>query len=222
LIIVIIYVKNRYYLSSGVEMQRKIWDRDPRRSEFMKNPASFVISLAALTVLAAGCAGTHAAKKADSPVSAPVTGPAAASPIEAARSVDVEPDVRDLATREVPELKIVHFSYDSDLLDEASRETLKGNAEYLKTHSEMKIQVAGNCDQRGTVAYNLALGQRRAAAVRSYYGALGIEAARVATISYGKEKPLCSESNESCWTRNRRAATLEVLSPNVAGQPALH
>ena len=182
----------------------------------MKTPSSFMAALASLTLLA-GCAGTRASKKA---VAAPLTGPAASS-TDAARSADMEPDVRDLATREVPELKAAHFTYDSDALDETARETLKGNADYLKTHAEMKVQVAGNCDQRGTVAYNLALGQRRAAAVRSYYKSLGVENARVATISYGNEKPLCSEASESCWERNRRAATLEVLSPVMAGQPSL-
>jgi peptidoglycan-associated lipoprotein len=186
----------------------------------MKRSLNFVAALASASVLAAGCAGTRAVKRNGS-AAGPVTGPAAASSTEAARSADMEPDVRDLATREVPELKAVHFSYDSDLLDEAARETLKGNADYLKGHADMRIQVAGNCDQRGTVAYNLALGQRRAAAVRSYYHSLGVEKARVATISYGKEKPVCSEASDSCWERNRRAATLEVLSPNVAGQPTL-
>ena len=188
----------------------------------MKKPTLFLSVLASMTLLAAGCAGTRAAKKTDAPVAAPVTGPAAASPIEAAQSTDMEPDVRDMATRAVPELKVVHFPYDSDMLDDAARETLKGNANYLKTHADMKIQVAGNCDQRGTVAYNLALGQRRAAAVRSYYNGMGIAKSRVATISYGKEKLICTEASESCWARNRRAASLEVLTPNMAGQPTLH
>ena len=185
----------------------------------MKRPTLTVTALASMTLFAAGCAGTRVVKKSDA--SAASTGPAAASPIDAARSADMEPDVRDLATREVPELKAIHFTYDSDLLDETARAALQGNADYLSTHPEMKIQVAGNCDQRGTVAYNLALGQRRAAAVRSYYKSLGVEPSRVATISYGKEKLICGESSESCWERNRRAATLEVLSPNVAGEPAL-
>ncbi|MFI5346321.1 MAG: OmpA family protein [Elusimicrobiota bacterium] len=186
----------------------------------MKKPGLIWGALVSASFLAAACAGTRAAKKTDAPA-APLTGPAAASPTDAARSVDMEPDVRDLATREVPELKTVHFTYDSDILDESARAILKSNAGYLREHAGMKIQVAGNCDQRGTVAYNLALGQRRAASVRSYYKALGVESARVATISYGKEKLLCAESNDSCWERNRRAATLEVLSPAVAGQPAL-
>ena len=188
----------------------------------MKKTILVVSALASMSLLIAGCAGTRAAKKTDAPIASPTTGPAAASPIEAARSSDMEPDVRDMATREVPELKVVHFTYDSDMIDGSAQEVLKDNADYLKTHDGMKIQVAGNCDQRGTVAYNLALGQRRAAAVRMFYKALGVENSRVATISYGKEKLICTEESEACWARNRRAATLEVLSPNVAGQPALH
>ena len=181
-----------------------------------------LISFVAMALLAAGCASTKASKKTGGSAAAPTTGPAAASPTEAARAADMEPDVRDMATREVPELKTVHFSYDSDILDESARAVLKDNASYLKSHADMKVQVAGNCDQRGTVAYNLALGQRRAAAVRSYYKSLGVAKNRVATISFGKEKLVCSESTEACWEKNRRAATLEVLSPNVAGTPALH
>jgi len=187
----------------------------------MKRPGLTWGALASFSLLAAACAGGRAVKKTDAPVSSPLTGPAAPSPTDAARSADMEPDVRDMATREIPELKTVHFTYDSDILDENARKTLRTNADYLRSHADLKVQVAGNCDQRGTVAYNLALGQRRAAAVRSYYQALGVESSRVATISYGKEKPVCAESTESCWERNRRAATLEVLSPSVAGQPAL-
>jgi peptidoglycan-associated lipoprotein len=184
----------------------------------MKKPSSFLFVLAWAAVLTAGCASTRTAKRSDAS-SAPAAGPAAAPPTEAARAYDAEPDVRDLATREIPELKTVRFTYDSDILDDSARAILRADAGYLKSHPEMKVQVAGNCDQRGTVAYNLALGQRRAAAVRGYYKALGVEPARVATISYGKERLLCADATEECWSRNRRAATLEVLSPNVAGQP---
>ena len=187
----------------------------------MNKSLPFMSSLALLTILAAGCAGTHAVKKTETS-GAPPIGPAIAPPTETALSTDMEPDVRDMATRAVPELKIVHFPYDSDLLDEAARSTLKGNADYLNAHPAMKAQVAGNCDQRGTVAYNLALGQRRAAAVRAYYRALGVGKSRVATISFGKEKLLCTEESDSCWARNRRAATLEVLSPSLAGRPLPH
>ena len=185
----------------------------------MKNQTLFAGLLASTALLAAGCVSTRAAKKTDASAAARPAAPAAAP--AAARAADGEPDVREMATREAPELKVVHFPYDSDRLDEAARGILRANADYLRTRAELKIQVAGNCDQRGTVAYNLALGQRRAAAVRSYYQALGIEPSRVATLSYGKEKTICAEESDSCWERNRRAATLEMLSLTVAGWPAL-
>jgi peptidoglycan-associated lipoprotein len=183
----------------------------------MKRQSLFLYSLISAAALVSGCATARVVK----PSAVSATTPAAPSPTDAARSTGDEPDVRELTTQEIPELKAVHFPYDSDRLDEAALATLQANADYLKAHPELKIQVAGNCDQRGTVAYNLALGQRRAAAVRSYYKGLGIEPERVATISYGKERLLCSEATDDCWGRNRRASTLEVLSPNVAGQPVL-
>jgi len=172
-------------------------------------------SLLAAALLCAACAGSRARKKTEDASSKP--GPAAPAPIETGRAVDGEPDVRDLSLRAVPELKTVRFAYDSDALDEAARATLRANADFLKAHPELKVQVSGHCDQRGTVAYNLALGQRRANGVRDYYRALGVDARRVATISYGKEHPLCSESSESCWSRNRRGETLEAVNAKVAG-----
>jgi peptidoglycan-associated lipoprotein len=181
------------------------------------------LALASLLALTAGCASTRPSPRAaatDAAKPAEEAKPVPASPEDAARTVDAEPDARDLVTREVAELKTVHFAYDSDRLDDAARATLRANADYLKAHPELKVQVAGNCDQRGTVAYNLALGQRRAASVRSYYKTLGVEGARVATISFGQERPVCADESEDCWARNRRAATLELLSPRVAASPS--
>lgn len=136
--------------------------------------------------------------------------------IDASRSTDAEPDVRDLSPRAVPQLCTVRFAYDRDLLDDKARTTLKANAEWLKAHPAMKVQIVGHCDQRGTIAYNLALGQRRASSVRDYYRSLGVAGDRVATISYGKERPLCPEDGESCWQRSRRAETLEVVAVSLA------
>jgi len=80
-----------------------------------------------------------------------------------------------------------------------------------------RVQVAGRCDQRGTVAYNLALGQRRATSVRDYYIKLGVSGGRVATISYGKEDPVCEEASEECWSKNRTATTLKATPANISG-----
>lgn len=132
-------------------------------------------------------------------------------------SSGAEPDVRGEIARAVPELKEIRFAYDSDRLDEESRAVLKANAAWLKSKPGVLAQVAGHCDERGTVAYNLALGQRRARSVRDYYRALGVDGARVATISYGRERPLCREASEGCWARNRRAETLLVGGEPMAG-----
>jgi peptidoglycan-associated lipoprotein len=101
-------------------------------------------------------------------------------------------------------LKDVFFDYDkADLRDDA-RTALSTDADWLKRYSSAQLVVEGHCDDRGTSEYNLALGDRRANAVREYLGSLGIDAGRVKTVSYGKERPFCSEENESCWQQNRR------------------
>ncbi|MDE2038577.1 MAG: peptidoglycan-associated lipoprotein Pal [Elusimicrobia bacterium] len=135
-----------------------------------------------------------------------------------------EPSVRDEATQTIPELSAVHFPFDKADLSPADEAILASNAAWLKSHPDMTVQVAGHCDQRGTTEYNLALGQRRASAVRDYYRMLGVSPARVATISYGKEKPLCQEATQACWAQNRRAETLAVMravSQNAKGATGL-
>ncbi len=111
----------------------------------------------------------------------------------------------DFAVRE--DLKTVPFDYDSAKLSDEALAVLKSNADVIKGDAEMVVLVAGHCDERGTVAYNLALGQKRAKEVRDYYIRLGVDGSKVATISYGKEQPVCSESTEECWSKNRRAET---------------
>jgi peptidoglycan-associated lipoprotein len=99
----------------------------------------------------------------------------------------------------------VHFDYDSFELDDEARDTLQGHASWLRDNSETRVEIEGHCDDRGTVEYNLALGAKRAAAVKSYLSSLGTPSDRVTTISYGEELPLCHEATESCWHTNRRA-----------------
>jgi peptidoglycan-associated lipoprotein len=98
----------------------------------------------------------------------------------------------------------IHFDYDSFELDEPSRQTLQENAQWLKDHPSVRVEIEGHCDDRGTVEYNLALGAKRAAAAKNYLVALGIGRDRLTTISYGEELPLCHEETEDCWSRNRR------------------
>ena len=101
-------------------------------------------------------------------------------------------------------LKDAYFDYDqSDLRDDA-RSVLSANAEWLKKYPSIQVLIEGHCDERGTSAYNLALGDRRANAARDYLDSLGVAASRIRTVSYGKERPACTESTEDCWQQNRR------------------
>jgi peptidoglycan-associated lipoprotein len=96
------------------------------------------------------------------------------------------------------------FDYDQSDLREDARTALAANATWLKKYNSIQILVEGHCDERGTAAYNLALGDSRANAVKEYLVSLGIDGSRVRTVSYGKERPFCTESSESCWQQNRR------------------
>jgi peptidoglycan-associated lipoprotein len=102
-------------------------------------------------------------------------------------------------------LKPIYFAYDSDQLDDASKKTLAANAEVLRTYGTWVITVEGHCDERGTAEYNLALGDRRAHAARTYLVSLGIAADRMRMVSYGKEFPFDPGHAETAWSKNRRA-----------------
>lgn len=101
-------------------------------------------------------------------------------------------------------LKPVYFDFDKSFIRGDAKAVMKTNAEWLKANSKAKVRIEGNCDERGTVEYNQALGQRRAASAKKYLTDLGVSGHRISLISHGKEKPVCSEHDESCWQRNRR------------------
>ncbi|WP_429912406.1 peptidoglycan-associated lipoprotein Pal [Glycocaulis sp.] len=102
----------------------------------------------------------------------------------------------------------VFFGLDRFDLDNASRETLRRQAAWLAQYPGTRILVAGNCDERGTREYNLALGARRANSVRDFLVSQGVDASRISTVSYGKERPSCTQSTESCWAQNRNSITV--------------
>ena len=165
-----------------------------------------LISLAAL--FATACAGARRKNAADDASKKAAADKAGSEADTAAPDVNVEEaSLRGKDFQSVDALEAIHFDYDSASLKEEQTSTLKNNAEYLKSHPSIEILVAGFCDDRGTTEYNLALGQKRAKEVRDYYIRLGINGKSVATISYGKESPSCSEPNEQCWSQNRRAET---------------
>jgi len=101
----------------------------------------------------------------------------------------------------------VFFDLDKSDLTPEAQAALNAQAQWLKLYPSVTVQVEGHCDERGTREYNLALGERRASAVRDYLVSLGINAARVSTISYGKEQPAVVGSNEAAWAQNRRGVT---------------
>lgn len=119
-------------------------------------------------------------------------------------------DYPDPAAREI--FVDVHFDYNKADIRGSERPILEGIAGYMKEHPTLSIKVEGNCDDRGSNEYNLALGERRALSIRSYIASLGVSADRIFTISYGEEKPLCTEQKETCWSKNRRGHFLLGLA----------
>jgi len=105
-------------------------------------------------------------------------------------------------------LQNIYFDYDKSAIRPDAREILKANAEIFTKNSSAKIVVEGHCDERGTAEYNMALGERRAQEAKQYLVNLGIDASRIETISYGKERPLDNRSIEEAWAQNRRAQFL--------------
>ncbi|MBF0299882.1 MAG: peptidoglycan-associated lipoprotein Pal [Oligoflexia bacterium] len=101
-------------------------------------------------------------------------------------------------------LKTVYFPFDSSVISSDTEEILKTNTDFLKQYDKIKVQIEGHCDERGSVQYNLALGEKRAKSVKDYLVANGVSADRLSTVSYGKEKPLEMGHEESSWSKNRR------------------
>jgi peptidoglycan-associated lipoprotein len=101
-------------------------------------------------------------------------------------------------------VKDIYFGYDAYDVGANQQSALQGDISFLKAHTGIKITIEGHCDERGSTEYNLALGDNRANAVRTALTQGGISGDRIKTISYGKEKPFCSQSNEECWQQNRR------------------
>ena len=152
--------------------------------------------------------------------------PATATP-EPEQPVNTGPDIQPLgrenptgedfsvndASGENGPLGDVHFDYDQANLGDQARAVLEKYALWLQNHRQAKVAVEGHCDERGTVDYNLALGDKRARAARDYLVSLGVAADRLTTVSYGKERPLDPASNEQAWARNRRAHFLVTRQP---------
>lgn len=118
----------------------------------------------------------------------------------------VEPTIDEMNRSGV--LATVYFDYDKSELSPEARSTLQKNADWMKRNPSRAVEIGGHCDERGTIEYNIALGERRAVAVRSYLTSLGVEAARLTIVSYGEERPSDPGHDESAWRQNRRAEFL--------------
>lgn len=101
-------------------------------------------------------------------------------------------------------LEDVYFAYDKSELSDASRTSLQKDADWMKKWTSTTVTVEGHADARGTAEYNLALGERRASAVREYLTGLGVDASRINIVSMGEEQPVCTEETEACYSQNRR------------------
>jgi peptidoglycan-associated lipoprotein len=180
-----------------------------------------LLPIISLTLLLAGCPKRPAMTAATAP--APVPPPAAApptpappppAPAPAPTPAPVAPATPAPAPAPPPPappkeyrtnaaLKQIFFAFDKADIRREDAQTLKASADYLKANPNLLVLIEGHCDERGTNEYNLALGERRAKAAQNVLIANGIEASRITTISYGEERPSCTEKNETCWQKNR-------------------
>ena len=163
--------------------------------------------------LAVGCAKTPATSTAAAPApSGDVTSSSGARSLDGSGT---RPASATMATTRVPidqfkpaaqgTLNDIYFDFDKYEVTAEAAKTLDANAEWLKANPKHLVLIEGHCDERGTAAYNLALGERRAKATQNYLAAHGVQSARVSIVSYGEEKPQCREHGEACWAKNRRA-----------------
>jgi peptidoglycan-associated lipoprotein len=131
------------------------------------------------------------------PTPAPTPAPAVETP------TPVAPDIEEMNRRGY--LKDVFFDFDKDEIRPDQRDALAADADWLKKNPTVRITIEGHCDERGTRQYNLALGQRRAESAKEYLVSIGVDAGRIQTISYGKDRPFDPGHNEDAWAKNRRA-----------------
>jgi peptidoglycan-associated lipoprotein len=143
------------------------------------------------TTYTATAIGPGGSATASARVTVSVPSPVAATP---------QPSLEEMFNKEVQD---AFFDYDKASIRGDARSALSKTAEFLRSYPQVAVVIEGHCDERGSTEYNIALGDRRASAVKNYLVQLGIAADRMTTVSYGKEKPFCTESNEECWQRNR-------------------
>jgi peptidoglycan-associated lipoprotein len=194
------------------------------KENFMKSEAIRSLSLVAVLVLFAACHPKKVAQAPPPPAPAPEVAKAPPPPEPAPKpepKVEAEakpveappPEVKVRIEDLLAKIQDIYFDYDKNTIRPDADATLQSNAtalrEILKQYPGYKLRIEGFCDERGSDEYNLALGDRRAKAAQEYLVRLGLPAEQLDTVSYGKEKPVCSDHNEDCWQKNRRAHTAQ-------------
>ena len=164
-----------------------------------KRPATTSVSAPAPTASAATAPGAAPTAAGPAPTAPTAPGAAAAGP----RAATARPSPAEFMA--VDALKDIHFDFDKYDIRADDAKTLDADAAWLKTNSSHLVLIEGHCDERGTNEYNLALGERRAKSTMNYLVSQGVQASRVTIISYGEERPQCTEKTEGCWAKNRRA-----------------
>jgi peptidoglycan-associated lipoprotein len=104
----------------------------------------------------------------------------------------------------------IYFDFDRSEIRPDARRVLENNARWFRENPSARVKIEGHCDERGTNEYNIALGQRRAEATKRFLAAMGVDSSRISTMSYGEERPVCSDHQEGCWQQNRRSHFLTV------------
>src|SRR5262245_40578361 len=184
-----------------------------------------VVSLLTLAVVVAGCAKrpattTPPAAPAPTGMGASTAAPPAAAPPAAMAPAPAQPSapsapgtatptpgqrppIKEFVS--IPELRDIFFDFDKYDIRPEDAKTLDANAGWLKSNPNHLVLIEGHCDERGTNEYNLALGERRAKSTMNYLVSQGVQASRITIISYGEERPVCTQKTEECWAKNRRA-----------------
>lgn len=189
----------------------------------MKSEAIRNLSLAAALIVLAGCSHKKVAQAPLPPAPQPEVAKAAPPPepppkreepkVVESKPVEPPPEVKVRIEDLLAKIQDVYFDYDKHSLRPDAESTLQSNAialrELLKQFPGYKLRIEGNCDERGSDEYNLALGDARAKTAQEFLVRLGLPADQLQTVSYGKEKPACSDHNEDCWQKNRRAHTAQ-------------
>lgn len=172
----------------------------PTRRSAWKRALLAVLSLSVIAVL-----GCSSAKKSTQPTPQP-------EPIKPEQVVKPEPvtpkpqpPAPEPRPKEAVVLGTVYFDYDKYDLRPAARDILSENARVLRNRTEVRVEIQGHCDERGTIEYNLALGEKRARNVMDYLVSLGVNRSQLSIISYGKERPVDPRHSEDAWSKNRRA-----------------